>query len=459
MRAWCEAKGLRCPPELLAVYESAGRPAAVLENLLYRPELPWDQPPSLDWAISVAEASPWPMPRNLVPLLPVDGSSFACAVATPVDRESVPGEGAVVRWHIGLEKPDHQAALLDTDPGLYVASVVEELAARGPGLTRMLDQIGPWYETSYLSKEKTPRDFVLRPVRLACQNAILGLAAFAQDSSFDGLTVLAWQTCELPHVATHEGNRALTALMLCDAYQSGGTMEIRFDRPAALTFAEGDEWAAVAGQRHVRYTGHPEMAVPASLRRYARTVNLVLGAEHPRDMGYISPAEARQLFLAVTPMPDELRERVNQAIKRGVASPERLCFTLLSGIWKEVELDYMLAVSDRAAEVLRGGTAWQHRAVRQAEAHVARAALMIWMLYRRAGSKDTAVSGRDARVLEDSRVGVRWSIVDELGVAVFDGLRSGRLPWQESSAAIPESGSLIVVAPPRPAAPHIRPGR
>ena len=93
---------------------------------------------------------------------------------------------------------------------------------------------------------------------------IVALAAFAQDSAFDGLSVVAWQTCEVPHVATHEANRALAALTLCDAFKSGGTMEIRFDRPARLTSTAG----------RIVFHGHPENAVPASLRRYGRTVGV-----------------------------------------------------------------------------------------------------------------------------------------------------------------------------------------
>jgi hypothetical protein len=427
---------------LQEIYEDRLRPPA-LDGLLYEPRLPGDYPPSIDWAVATARQSPWPLPRNLVPVLPVDDASFACVVTSPLDRDGIPGEGSVIRWHLNVEKPEHQAALLDTDVGRYVQSVADELAARQRGLTRMLDEIGRWYEFTYLDNEKSPRDFVLRPVRLACQNVILGYAAFAQDTSFDGLSVLAWQTCELPHVAAHEGNRALAALTLCDAYQSGGTMEIRFDRPARLTPVEG---TTKAGQPirldGIRYHGHPEMQVPASLRRYGRTVGVELGADDP---GCISPAEARELFLAVTPMPDDLAVRVAAAARRGVASPERLCFSLLAAVWREIELDYMLAVSDRAGQILRGGAAWQQRPARQAEAHVARTALMVGMLYRRLDTKDTAATAGEARVLEDNRVGVTWSVVEELGAVIYNRLRAERLPWQASSACSEDGGSLIAV--------------
>ena len=126
--------------------------------------------------------------------------------------------------------------------------------------------------------------------------------------------MLAWQTCEVPHVATHEANRGLAALTLCDAYRNGGTMEIRFDWPGQVR----------VGDKSVRYAGHVEGQVPASLRRYARTVGVTLGTH---DRGAIFPDEARALFLAVTPMPASLAARATTAMSDYGIPPERLgCF-------------------------------------------------------------------------------------------------------------------------------------
>jgi hypothetical protein len=92
--------------------------------------------------------------------------------------------------------------------------------------------------------------------------------------------------------------------------------------------------------------------VPASLRRYGRTIGVALGADDP---AVISPAEARELFLAITPMPSGLRSRVDAAISSDGILPERVCFTLLSQVWREIELDFILATSQRAGSILAGG--------------------------------------------------------------------------------------------------------
>lgn len=380
----------------------------------------------IDWAQSVIDSSDWPLLPNLVPLMPVDERSIACVVLSDVDGPPLPGEGAVVRWHLDVKDVRYQAALLDTDCLSYIQSVTAELAARDAGLRRVLDKIGPAYEHSHLEKEKRPRDYVVRPVRIACQNVIVGLAAFAQDSSFDGLAVPAWQTCEVPHVATHEGNRALAALTLCDAFQNGGTMEIRFDREAHL----------MLDGKYVRLLGHPERAVPASLRRFGRTVGVQLGVEDPKA---ITPAEARELFLAITPMPGGLRARVETAVRRRGITPERICFLLLSQVWREIEMDFILSGTSRARSILDGGSPWTDRASRQAESEVCRAAAAVGMLFRRLNSTDAAADTADVRVVEDRTKGIGWMIDDSEAAVTFAGLDPGEpVPWTRGVGGVGE---------------------
>ncbi|MBF6618770.1 MAG: hypothetical protein ITG02_00885, partial [Patulibacter sp.] len=407
-----------------------------------------DEPFSIAWAERIINASDWPLLPNLVPIMALDERSFVCVVASSLDDDiALPGEGAVVRWHLDVTKDEHQAAILDTNCLLYIESVAEELEAREEGLSRVLEEMGPAYELQYLEVERRPRDFVFRPVRIACQNVAVALGAFAHDSSFDGLSVVAWQTCEVPHVAAHEASRALTALMLCDAFQSGGTMEIRFDQRTRL---RADGTTPKSGQ-HVQvdktYHGHPERQVPASLRRFGRTVGVPLGQTHNAR---ITPEESRRLFKAITPMPTALAMRVDKAVAEGVATPERLCFTLLSQIWREVELDFMLAVSPRTGSIISGGAPHDRRAERQTESEVTRAALMLGMYFRRLDSSDGAGATKsEARVLEDNRVGVSWEVLPDIGGVRFSGLRSEPLPWQDihgsSSHVLNDQDTLIVL--------------
>ena len=231
------------------------------------------------WAESVINDSDWPLLPNLVPLMPVDERSFACVVVSDLDGPALPGEGAVVRWHLDVKDERYQAALLDTDCVSYVESVGAELRARDEGLTRVLDEIGPAYQKDFLDHDKRPRDFVIRPVRIACQNVIVALAGFSQDSAFDGLSVVAWQTCEVPHVATHEGepgaDRADAVRRVQERRDDGGPL-----RPSCPG----------SGRRpRQEYDGHPEHRVPASLRRFGRTVGVDLGWRTARQSARLRP--------------------------------------------------------------------------------------------------------------------------------------------------------------------------
>lgn len=381
------------------------------------------------FTLEAALARTGPLPAGILPLAVVDEQSIAVVVLDDAEGRELDA-GHVHRLFLSDVDAQHQLGLLDIDPLLYLRSLEEELAARSAGLQRVLDEVGPAYRTGFLAHGKRPRPFVVRPVRIACQNVIVALGAIAQDSGFDGLSVVAWQTCEVPHVATHEANRALAALTLCDAFQNGGTMEIRFDQPVRTT---------VDGKA-VTYDCHPERAVPASLRRYGRTVGVVLGAEDPAA---ITPTEARELFLAVTPMPPDLRARVDQAIGGAGVAPERICFTLLSRIWREVELDLILATSARSASILEGGAPWEHRGARQAELEVCRAAVMVGMLHRRLDGTDSAGADGEVRVVEDRTAGITWSIDERSGSIAFAGLApDADLPWTVGRRA----SSLRVIA-------------
>jgi hypothetical protein len=423
-------RGLRPTPSLLAVW-SAELPGEVRE-LLYRPTAE-SGGRDLAWAESLINDSAWPLLPNLVPLMPVDERSFACVVLSDLDGPALPGEGAVVRWHLDVKESKYQAALLDTDCREYVWSVAEELRHREAG-TELVFDIGEAYQEAFLANDKRPRDFIVRPVRIACQNVIVALAAFSQDSAFDGLGVVAWQTCEVPHVATNEANRALTALMLCDAFKNGGTMEVRFDRPAQATGLD----------REIR--GHPEGKVPAALRRFARIVGVDgLGA----DARSISPSVARELFRAVTPMPEELRNRVDFATSHEGIAPERLYFALMTGTWHPLELDFMLATSKRTGAIISGGSDWRDRTARQAETEICRAGVMAAMLFNRLNNRDSAGSASDTRVLEDDRQGVSWHVDDVSASVVFSDLDpAADVPWLfQWPDGVQRSGTEIRVFP------------
>lgn len=373
-----------------------------LQDVAYDLRVERHDTPSLEWALWRLHGSIISAPPGLVPLLAVDDTSLAC-----FDFESE----RVVRWHLGDVPERAQGRVLDTDAGSFLASWAEELAARLPGLQRMGEVAE---RAGHLAEGKVPRGHELRPIRLASQNVIVGLAAIRHDARWEALDVQAFQTCEVPHLATHEPNRALATLVLCDAFRNGGTMEIRFDR-------------------------HPERRVPASLRRYARAVGIELGAE---EQAVITPEEARALFMAVTPMPSVLGNRVLSFCAASGIRPERLCYMLLEGIWSAVELEALLAWSEHAASVLRGGTDALARPDRQAEVVVGRAALMVGMLVRVLQARSSSAHGGGTILEEGGPEPIKWEILSQPPAVRLQGLEPGPLPWGDGWA-----GENVTVLP------------
>jgi len=370
---------------------------------------------NLHWAVTMMRfLSAQPVDRDLLPVAAVDDRSYACVVCALAGDAPKPDLGAVVRWHLDDVPRRAQRQLLDVDVLAYFDTLLREELAREEGFAQ-LERLAEGYYTSHDRGAKLPRAHECRPIRLACQNVILGTAGFYYDARFNGLAVCAWQTCEAPHVAAHEGDRALAALMLAEAFRTGGTMEIRFDE-------------------------HPERAVPARLRQFARTRGITLGAS---DACAITPAEARRLLQAVTPMPAELAARVRAVTKRGEQSVERACYVLLSGIWKPIELDFLLATSPRSLTILQGGSDVLNRSARQAETAIARAAAMAGTLFARLSLAPEQT--RQAESIEDERLGVEWRIIGDAGAILFTGVTAGLLAWQHGSAVELADGQPLLV--------------
>lgn len=420
--AYCRPRNLRWPAGVWRRLN--GRAGAELSELIYWPNGDQGRRNSLREGLELLGEAVDPPPDNLLPLIAVDERSIACASCVSQSDWNAesdhlgPAPCEIVRWHLGVVPQEAQGAVLDVDAGEYLDSVAEELAERLGARERIL-RVAQDYQVRYVSKGERPRAHVLRPIQLACQNVVIGMATIEQDAQFDGLRVVDYVTCEVSHLATHEADRALAALILCDAFRNGGTMEVRFG-------AKGRE-----------------RAVPPALRRLGRSIGLGLGEEDPCA---ITPLEARRLFLAVTPMEIGLRERYAALIDRGGLAPERVCYTLMAGIWSAPELDYILATSSRSLSILSGGGELAPTGRILSEYETCRAAIMIGTLIRRLSNADRAAGDSEGvRIFEDANAKVRWSVLDDVGAVLVDG-DMGQVPWLEAGfdPGLPQGPLLIV---------------
>jgi hypothetical protein len=186
-----------------------------------------------------------------MPVSFADDWSLAC-LATQDSEEFGWSAGHIVRWHLDDIGLRYQGALLDTDLDLYILSLLKELGPAWSKGYNGIKRLAEKYQREFVEPNRTPKAYDLRPFQLACQNVIIGLAALRQEVSIDGEAAPYWLTCEAPHVATYEGARTLSALMLCDAFQSGGTMEASTEHRRAKDALDTELAAASANDDLIR---------------------------------------------------------------------------------------------------------------------------------------------------------------------------------------------------------------
>ncbi|MAD80956.1 MAG: hypothetical protein CMJ50_08965 [Planctomycetaceae bacterium] len=408
-------RSLRGPAALAEIL--SGKYPKTLNRLVY--DLGSDNAQDLPWALDVLETAATPAPAELIPVMPVDERSFACVVCKEPSGPQPLDFGRVVRWHLDDVPEWAQRQVLDVSVKEYLATMAADLAAKDAGL-KLIKRIIATYHGSHGASGTRPRHYHERPIRVAVQNVIIGHAAIRHDDMFNGLSAKVWQSCQVPHVAVHEGSRALAALTLGEAFRSGGTMEVRFDR-------------------------HPEKKVPAVLRQFARTRGIELGTHDPRA---IHPAEARELMWAATEMPDDLRNRLEKLTTSGRLTPERACFVLLSGIWLPIELDFLAATSGRLVSILRGDCDPRIRAARQAELGVSRAAHMLGVLFKVLTAPEGGGSiGETVPVHEDRQSRVTWEILPDIGAVRMRGENMSHFPWTERQTDSTVIGNELLVFP------------
>jgi hypothetical protein len=148
---YCQRRGLRVPAGLTDA-ATTGLLASVGDLTVLHDDA--RRADTLEAALAAMGAGFFEEPRNLLPVAVVDEGSIACVVCSTGSENA---GNPVVRWFLSDVDPRYQGALLDVDVYEYLESLDHEMAARPDGLRRILDEIGPAYEESYLAKDKRPR--------------------------------------------------------------------------------------------------------------------------------------------------------------------------------------------------------------------------------------------------------------------------------------------------------------
>lgn len=274
-------------------------------------------------------------------------------------------------------------------------------------------------QASYNHKDggKFPRSHRWRTLRSCVHDQVVGLTAIRYNRELNGLLIDVFIATDHPSYESGNGVRALTMLILSDAYRNGGSMGLTFT-PNVNKGKVPDELVNLATQ------------CGTSLEYISE--------------GKISHEEATGLFASLTGLPSEVQELVRNLHVAGAITLEGLSYVIASGIWTIEEATWILKNSPRPEGVILGGDFPESRLLYLESLSYGRAAL--------------AIARLQERILEELRKELSPEQQETMHCLVeaqndFCTLRSSRefcLPWliDDSEVIVLSNQSLTVL--PRP---------
>jgi SMI1-KNR4 cell-wall len=174
-----------------------------------------------------------------------------------------------------------------------------------------------------------PKPGEWRPYRMAVQDVLLGAVVIRHNAAANNLQVDCCLIDDLYEYEANEAARFVVTFLLCEAYRSGGTMEIEF----------------------TRNFGRTRGLIPGQIHALARARNV--GLQHFGE-GRITSTEARALFEAVTDLSESTHARLRELAAMGDLSVEQACYAVHHGDWTPSELAWLLVAAANPGSILSG---------------------------------------------------------------------------------------------------------
>ncbi len=264
-----------------------------------------------------------------------------------------------------------------------------------------------------------PRSHVWRPYRFCVQDVVLGIAVIRHSRIYNRLEVDVYLTASTEDYPTDSGCRALTLIVLSDAYKSGGSMEIKF-------------------------TSHVEGGVvPRELIALANNFNIRL--EHV-EKGGVSPGEAKRLYMSLTGFNENMQDKIVELEQTGRISAANLCYAVHHGVWSIPEIEVILFSSRYPHTILQGSFPAEAWHLFHYDLFCARNALMGGYLDLHLIKREHAVTGQieSVKELEDDEreVDIRFDpVYISRRYALKEPEQAVTVPWlQDSNSTLKLTG-------------------
>ena len=183
------------------------------------------------------------------------------------------------------------------------------------------------FDENFTKKNKLPKSRDIRPIRFAVRDCVIGLLALKHQYKENVIEVGVFLTKDPDWIEGFSGTKVATLFILCDAYQCGSTMGIRFINKVE------------------------DGTIPINIIALADSLGIEL--KYITE-GFITPKESRMLFLALTGFSEAATRRIMELSLSNLIAPERICYLVHHAIWTLEEMESILLGCDHPELILNG---------------------------------------------------------------------------------------------------------
>lgn len=272
------------------------------------------------------------------------------------------------------------------------------------GLRKLVEHIDAFGYTR-TAEDKMPRANAWRPYRFAVQDVIFACTVMRHSKERNAIEVDVFLTAEPRYRTAHDlvpqgqtardaapadeplypyeplaAAKALTLMLLSEAFRCGAAMRLRFTENVERTEQE-------------RSGGKKQGRVPFAILQLARDHGTPLPDV---ESGVLQPVQAVPLYAALTGFPKHLSERIGALVRDGLLTLERACYLVQHGVWTLSELEGLISGCPFPDLVLDGEVQPENRHLYHFAQIHARAALLGGVLDRALLARDPSFAGKVA---------------------------------------------------------------
>jgi hypothetical protein len=348
-------------------------------------------------------------PIELVPVEDLGNGALACVAS---GSES----GPVLRIDLGDPSAERATLALTFDD--YVTARLAPSQSRSsqtPAFEKLVKHVERFerdFGYDHGEGGRLPKPHEWRPVRLCVQDVLLGALVFKHNRAENNLLVDVFITSELEEYEDLESARIATLFLISEAYQAGGTLEIKFE----------------------------DGVTPGPIQSLAKRHGIAL--TRTKD-GVLTPDESRRLYYCLTGFTPSVEARIEELSAVGFLTPEQAAYSIHHSIWGHHELEVVLRGADDPRSILTGASRPLDRLtylrdVRQAAAALLSGRLLTRLRLRNPGQEE----------VEDDPLPVQAAFLPEQFCSAFESECDLAVPWLSwEEDVVLKVGEMLVVAP------------